>query len=779
MCIGFLWLPWSDSLGRGKPYGSHLLARSLSCIVCPRLVMSQRAAVQEPDSTPDSTSDSAPDSTEVSSRSRESRSHPHPHGLVSPQRAPWTTNAKPTDFDALLPHVGEYGRYQKLLIWLVCLPACIPCGFHAFNQLFMAGTPEHWCRVPELEGVSSLSIEYLKRISIPPAARSSGYSQCEMYDTDYNKLAEKILQEDANVTGFPDASWSTVPCQHGWVYNLTQVSSSIVIDFDLVCSREIFPTVGLCVLNVGGIIGVYLFGVISDRWGRRPSFFLCLSVELVAGVVTGWCPNFNAWLCCRFFVGLTIPAIYQIPFIIAIELVGPNYRAFVTVMTCLYYTFGLLLLAGVAYFVRNWVHLCYATALPFFLYGGYWWFLPESPRWLLSRDRLEEATRVLKVLARINGKSLPHEYYEELKRILKIYLYFFAIVGGSLPCAFAAASGFQEKLIAQQMEAQRARERKIHHIHSYEQHNAGFLDLFRTPNMRKKTLLITLNWFANETAYVGLSYYGPAMGSDEYMSFFLAGLVEIPSYLCCWFLMEEWGRRWPLCASMIVGGTAAIFTVVMDQDAVVETLVLYLIAKFAIAASFLIIYPFAGELYPTEVRGKGIGFSGYIGGLGVCIIPFVNFLGRHNLVLPLIIMGILTVIGGICGLWLPETLHEKLPQTIEDGEAFGKEQRFGDCPCFEHRGWNESATESSTLLKELRPEDPGPNAANEEGRSSAGEGRAADAHPRPGEAGEPGEDGVRRQSSYRAMLQRRVMVRQPTVEFPVDPATGAIRLSHW
>ena len=72
------------------------------------------------------------------------------------------------DFDDLLPHVGEFGRYQKLLVFLICLPACIPCGFHAFNQLFMSPTPPHWCSVPELEG-TDLNWEWdaVKNLSIP------------------------------------------------------------------------------------------------------------------------------------------------------------------------------------------------------------------------------------------------------------------------------------------------------------------------------------------------------------------------------------------------------------------------------------------------------------------------------------------------------------------------------------------------------------------------------------------------------------------------------------
>lgn len=70
------------------------------------------------------------------------------------------------DFDDLLPHVGEFGRYQQLLIFLICLPACIPCGFHAFNQLFMAPMPPHWCRVPELEKAGLTPLQ-ARNISIP------------------------------------------------------------------------------------------------------------------------------------------------------------------------------------------------------------------------------------------------------------------------------------------------------------------------------------------------------------------------------------------------------------------------------------------------------------------------------------------------------------------------------------------------------------------------------------------------------------------------------------
>lgn len=64
----------------------------------------------------------------------------------------------------------------------------------------------------------------------------------------------------------------------------------------------------------------------------------------------------------------------------------------------------------------------------------------------------------------------------------------------------------------------------------------------------------------------------------------------------------------------------------IPDDAVLETLIIFLISKTMISASFLIIYPFAGELYPTQLRGVGIGTSSYIGGMGLIFIPFINYL---------------------------------------------------------------------------------------------------------------------------------------------------------
>ncbi|XP_017032903.1 carcinine transporter [Drosophila kikkawai] len=544
------------------------------------------------------------------------------------------------DLDDLLPTIGEFGKYQKLLVFGICLPACIPCGFCAFNQLFMADTPDdYWCRIPEL---LDLPLEQRKSLGIPKEMDNDElvYSKCYTYGVNWTQLLEAEEVEDILTSMEANVSWPLVKCSQGWEYNTTSVWSSIVIDFDLVCDQDIYPTIGLAALNTGGPVGVYLFGLLNDRAGRRLSYFTCLATLLAGSLMTSLSTDFWTWAGSRVIVGLTIPAVYQIPFIISLELVGENYRSFVTVMTCTFYTSGIMLLSVVTYLERDWVRLSYITSLPFYAYFLYMFVMPESPRWLLMRGRLEEALKILESMAKVNGRQFPEAVHLKLEAQIR-----------------------RDKLKKQKKKVA----------------NVGLMDLCRTPNMRLKTILITLSWFANETVYLGLSYYGPSLGTNQYVSFFLSAVVELPSYLCCWYFMDTWGRRWPLSLSMILGGVACVITVMLPDDAVEETLVLYLISKALLSASFLIIYPFAGELYPTQVRGIGIGASSYIGGLGLIVIPFVTYLGKENLKLPLVIMGFVSMLGGMTGLRLPETLHHRLPQTIEEGEEFGKNWQLKDC----------------------------------------------------------------------------------------------------
>lgn len=128
--------------------------------------------------------------------------------------------------DDILPQVGEFGTYQKLMLWLVCLPACFPCGFGAFNQLFMVAIPDHWCKVPML---SNLSFEQQKNLSIPFS--NGTYDRCRRFSVNWTQILEDSGGTFENVSS--DEFWPTERCGDGWIYDRTSGENSIVIDVSL------------------------------------------------------------------------------------------------------------------------------------------------------------------------------------------------------------------------------------------------------------------------------------------------------------------------------------------------------------------------------------------------------------------------------------------------------------------------------------------------------------------------------------------------------------------
>lgn len=115
-------------------------------------------------------------------------------------------------------------------------------------------------------------------------------------------------------------------------------------------------------------------------------------------------------------------------------------------------------------------------------------------------------------------------------------------------------------------------------------------------------------------------------------------------------------------------------------DAVWVTVCLAMIGKFGIAASFAVFYVFVGELLPTVLRSQAMGIASFIAGIGLLAFPYIVHLAVYSRVLPLIIMGTLSVAGALTSIFLPETLNIHLPQTIEEGELFGADFKLWSCP---------------------------------------------------------------------------------------------------
>ena len=179
--------------------------------------------------------------------------------------------------------------------------------------------------------------------------------------------------------------------------------------------------------------------------------------------------------------------------------------------------------------------------------------------------------------------------------------------------------------------------------------------------------------------YYGLSLNVESLSGNMYTNNAINGFVELLSYVMCMFCLNRIGRRWMTSGLMIIGGVACLSALVLNEYGIKENTVwmlqlskwLSFTGKFAISGAFCVIFIYAAELYPTEVRTIGIGFTSGIGRIGGIIAPFIIMLQDTNGLsyVPYLIFGLLAIVSGVCTLALPETTGKPILQTIEEAES--------------------------------------------------------------------------------------------------------------
>lgn len=161
---------------------------------------------------------------------------------------------------------------------------------------------------------------------------------------------------------------------------------------------------------VGEIIGALVLGKMGDKYGRRPILLVAAATICISGVVTAIADNYISLLILRFFVGFGVGGL-TVPFDIFAEFLPLSLRGKYLLMINYFWTAGSLLVTIFAYLTigtgekdswRLFVVLC--TLPCFFSVIISYIYVPESPRWLLSQGKKEEAIIILRSAAFSNGK---------------------------------------------------------------------------------------------------------------------------------------------------------------------------------------------------------------------------------------------------------------------------------------------------------------------------------------------------------------------------------------
>merc|ERR1719215_2229303 len=175
------------------------------------------------------------------------------------------------------------------------------------------------------------------------------------------------------------------------------------------------------------------------------------------------------------------------------------------------------------------------------------------------------------------------------------------------------------------------------------------------------------------------------MGST-FLNLFLLGLVEGPGNFWGFYLAKKLGRRW--CHSTLLLINALLFAAIMplshyaeDRGVGIAISVLCMLIKFNIAATFLVAYIQALEIFPTCIRQSGVGLCSTISQIISIAGPYVIFLGQTNLMFPYMVMALICLVGSVATSFLPETIGSKLPETIEEADRFGKYDFFVNDYC--------------------------------------------------------------------------------------------------
>ncbi|KAL7734287.1 hypothetical protein ACLKA6_010630 [Drosophila palustris] len=544
----------------------------------------------------------------------------------SPSVTAGYSNADPEDvtLDSILKYIGQFGRFQLMIFLLICLPMMFHAMF-SVTYVFTAGTVMHRCNITECDSPESSYDEPWTEFSIPK--RGKELDKCNRYEN-YQLSGWDQFQNICLADNYNRSKTESCPDSE-FVFRDQEITISNT--FGIYCDDEWKLSLVGTINNIGQFFGIPLGGFVADRLGRSFSIALGGILGAILGIVRSFSPSYVWFLIFEFLDNVTSSTLYSTCFVIGIELVGPKRRVLACSVITVFYAIGEVAVAMFAKAVQNWRTLLLITYTPPLILLAYFWILPESVRWLLSVGKEERAKNILRKAAKVNKRKLSESVLDKL-------------------------------VIANQEKLQQSEESKFPIREAFS-------------NFKWRIANCSLCWIVHVLVYYGLSLNVVLLDGDKYNNFAYIALVEIPGFFLPLLIMDRFGRRYSLCGLMVLSGLCCIGTIFVGGDQTVLQLVLFLIGKLTITASFQVLYFFASEIFPTNLRNSLLSFCSMMGRFGSMIAPQTPLLAKYYANAPAILFACAAIFSGMLTLFFPETTNLVLPTTLKEADAIGVKKK--------------------------------------------------------------------------------------------------------
>jgi len=338
---------------------------------------------------------------------------------------------------------------------------------------------------------------------------------------------------------------------------------------------------------VGMALGAISSGALADRFGRKPLFQVSMIIWGVGSYLCSTATDPLTLGIYRFVLGVGMGMELPLAQTLLSEFIPTKQRGRYLAWMDGNWPIAFISAGLLAYVVLpsyGWRTMFFLGALPAFFLFVVRQYVPESPRWLESRGRHDEASAIV--------DKIEHNVQRRLKL-------------DRLPPVISSPS----RVIS----------------------NFGWAALW-APNFRMRTVTALGLWFFALLGFYGLTTWIGALlqqsGYDVTKSVLYTVYISlggIPGFLWAGWAVEHWGRK-PTCIATLVGGALMVMLygyVAISNLGLVALFASGFFMQFFLFGMWCVLYSYTPELFPTQVRAFGCGLSSTFGRIGSLIGPAV------------------------------------------------------------------------------------------------------------------------------------------------------------